>query len=484
MKTIRRIAAFALALAMTLSLGCAAQGNTLENQLDKTAQYLLRTVSDPQVSGVGGEWTVLGLARSGLSVSDEYFAGYYQNLEQTVSECAGVLHERKYNVYSRVILALSAIGKDPTDVAGYDLLKPLGDFDQTVWQGVNGAIWALIALDSAEYDVPRNENAETQATRQLYVDAVLDAQLPDGGWAIGASSADSDLTAMALQALAAYQDQDAVSAAIEAGLSCLSAIQHDDGSFDSFGSVSSESCAQVLVALSTLGISVDDARFVKNEKSVLDALLTFANRDGSFRHTLDGESDLLATEQAFYAMVAVLRAQNGQDALYRMRDDAITVSDSVPAGTTQAAAQNASATGEDITCTVSISCATILDNLAACDPEKLELVPEDGQLLAPTEVSAQAGESVFDVLQRVCRENRLHLEFSNTPVYNSAYIEGIGNLYEFDVGNLSGWMYSVNGWFPNYGCSNYQVQDGDVIAWQYTCDLGADIGGSNAASGE
>ncbi len=484
MKIIRRIAAFMLALAMTLTLGCAAQGNTLENRLDKTAQYLLRTVTDPQVSGVGGEWTVLGLARSGLDVTDGYFAGYYKNVEQTVSDCAGVLHERKYNVYSRVILALTAIGKGPTDVAGYNLLTPLGDFDQTVWQGVNGAIWALIALDSADYDVPQNENAETQATRQMYVDAVLDAQLSDGGWAIGSDSADADLTAMVLQALAAYQEQSAVAAAIEAGLSRLSAIQHEDGSFDSFGSVSSESCAQVLVALATLGIAVDDARFVKNGNSVLDALLTFANNDGSFRHTLDGESDLLATEQAFYALVAALRAQNGQNALYRMQDASITLSDTAAVGAAASDTQNTAATGEGITCTVSISCATILDNLDSCDPEKLELVPEDGQLLAPTEVTAQAGESVFDVLQRVCRENRLHLEFSNTPVYNSAYIEGIGNLYEFDVGNLSGWMYSVNGWFPNYGCSGYQVQDGDVIAWLYTCDLGADIGGSNAASGE
>ena len=136
-----------------------------------------------------------------------------------------------------------------------------------------------------------------------------------------------------------------------------------------------------------------------------------------------------------------------------------------------------------IRCTISISCATILDNMDLCDAKKRELVPDDGWLLPPEEVTAQEGESVFDVLQRVCQENRLHLEFSNTPAYNSAYIEGIGNLYEFDVGNLSGWMYSVNGWFPNYGCSRYQLCDGDIICWVYTCDLGSDVGGSNAAGG-
>ncbi|MCI8387258.1 MAG: DUF4430 domain-containing protein [Clostridiales bacterium] len=129
------------------------------------------------------------------------------------------------------------------------------------------------------------------------------------------------------------------------------------------------------------------------------------------------------------------------------------------------------------TCTMSISCAAILDNMEYCDPEKIELVPADGWLLAPQSVTFYDGESVFDVLQRVCRDSGIPMEFVNTPIYNSAYIEGIGNLYEFDVGELSGWMYAVNGWFPNYGCSRYSLKDGDVVTWQYTCDLGADIGG-------
>lgn len=130
----------------------------------------------------------------------------------------------------------------------------------------------------------------------------------------------------------------------------------------------------------------------------------------------------------------------------------------------------------EYTCTISISCATILDNMKYCDPEKRELVPEDGWILQPTEVTFIEGESVFNVLQRVCKQQKIHMEFMNTPIYNSAYIEGIANLYEFDVGELSGWMYKVNEWFPNYGCSRYQLKDGDVICWVYTCDLGADVG--------
>lgn len=135
------------------------------------------------------------------------------------------------------------------------------------------------------------------------------------------------------------------------------------------------------------------------------------------------------------------------------------------------------------TCTISISCATILENMDSCVAEKQALVPSDGWLLEPVEVSFSEGESVFDVLLRVCRERKLHMEYSDTPIYNSAYIEGIGNLYEFDVGPLSGWMYKVGDWFPNYGCSNYELKDGDVICWVYTCDLGADVG-DNSLGGQ
>lgn len=128
------------------------------------------------------------------------------------------------------------------------------------------------------------------------------------------------------------------------------------------------------------------------------------------------------------------------------------------------------------TCTFSIECSTILNNLNDLDPDKLELIPSNGVILPPTKVIFYDGESVFDVLQRVCKDYNIHLESSWTPVYNSAYIEGINNLYEFDCGELSGWMYRVNGWYPNYGCSRYQLVDGEVIEWRYTCDFGRDIG--------
>ena len=134
-------------------------------------------------------------------------------------------------------------------------------------------------------------------------------------------------------------------------------------------------------------------------------------------------------------------------------------------------------TQKQLRCTISIDCATILNNLNSLDPAKLDVLPPDGVILSAVTVTFYEGETVFDVLKRTCREKGIHLEASFTPAYNSAYIEGIGNLYEFDCGKLSGWMYSVNGWYPNYGCSRYALHDGDVIRWRYTCDLGEDVGG-------
>lgn len=131
-----------------------------------------------------------------------------------------------------------------------------------------------------------------------------------------------------------------------------------------------------------------------------------------------------------------------------------------------------------LTCTIQIRCDTILDNMDNLEPGKDAYVPSSGTILSTTTVSFTEGETVFDVLKRVCDQNGIQLEYSYTPMYESYYIEGINYLYEFDCGNESGWMYKVNGWFPNYGCSDYTLEQGDSIVWCYTCNgLGADVGG-------
>ena len=234
-----------------------------------------------------------------------------------------MLHERKYTEYSRVVLALTAIGRDPSKVAGYNLLTPLGDFDKTIWQGLNGPIWALIALDSGNYEIPKNPAAKTQATRQLYIDEILNNQMKDGGWSLtGTGDSDVDITAMALQALAKYQDQKAVKSATDKALDYLSDVQDSKGGYASWGTTNVESVAQVVVALCELGIDLGDSRFVKNGHTLTENLLSFRQSNGGFYHVLDGSdgNNQMSAEQGFYALVAIDRAANGENSLYRMGD--------------------------------------------------------------------------------------------------------------------------------------------------------------------
>lgn len=337
----RSVSTLLLALTFALRLGIpalAADGSMVEAAAAKAAAYVYQNVNHPQVGSTGGEWAVLGLARSGYDVPDVYYQDYYATVENDVKACKGVLHEKKYTEYARVIVALSAIGKDARDVAGYDLTKPLADYDKTIWQGINGPIWALIALDSAGYPMPEDPEAGTQATRQMYVERILACQLPDGGWSLsGEGTSDPDITGMALQALAKYQDQPAVAEAREKALACLSTMQDADGGYGSWNITNSESVVQVLVALTELGISLEDPRFVKGGNTVLDNLLTYQQGDGSFLHTgTGGSANQLATEQGLYGLAAALRVQKGQSSLYRM-GDALSIPDAAQTGPAQGA---------------------------------------------------------------------------------------------------------------------------------------------------
>jgi hypothetical protein len=312
MKAIRKALSVLLILLMTMGIAIpaiAADKTTLQSNIDGTAAYMYKNVAVPEVGSVGGEWAIIGLARSGYDVPDTYYQNYYAIVEAYVKDCKGVLDERKYTEYSRVTVALTAIGKDPANVAGDNLLTPLGDFDKTIWQGLNGPIWALIALDSGSYAMPKNAEAKTQATRQMYVDEILSRQLKNGGWSLngkggGSEAADPDITGMALQALAKYMNDDKVKTAGDKALTCLSGAQDSSGGYSSsWGESGSESVVQVLVGLCELGVSIDDSRFVKNGKTLLDKLLTYRNSDGSFKHTADGSGNSqMSTEQALYGL--------------------------------------------------------------------------------------------------------------------------------------------------------------------------------------
>ena len=392
-------ACLAVCILLLLSLPISAQTAPLSQLIDQTASYLLSAVPTPEHLSIGGEWAVFGLARSGRAVPNSWFDGYYAALEKTVREKNGVLHTAKFTEYSRSVIALTAIGKDPRSVAGYDLLAPLGNYPATIRQGPNGAVYALLALDCGAYTVPQIPAPSAQATRQSYVDFLLgECQLPGGGWNMEKlGTADPDTTGMALQALSKYRSQPQVSAATEKALALMSQMQQPNGAFSSC-----ESTAQILTALCELGIPLTDPRFVKNGNTLLDGLLTYRGADGGFFH-LTGDTtanNLMSTEQAFYALVALERFMSGQQSLYRITPcikaaaaaDGVTVilSENAvsPARTLTAAVY--SADGQFLRCAqVSADRQTVLVSLPLADGQYVKMFLTDGSapLCAPCKIT-------------------------------------------------------------------------------------------------
>ena len=311
---------------------------SVSSVLNATMAQLAATVTEPVFGTTAGEWTVLSLARGNYYAKDNaYFTDYYNRIVETVNTTAasvnmsGALHKNKSTENSRLIVALSALGIDATSVGDWDLVEAYSanGFSWIKKQGLNGTIWALIALDSNNY-------ATSDTTiRQQCVDSILSLQHDDGGWALQANltyASDPDVTGMALTALYPYRDQPEVAAAAEEAFACLSAMQHDNGTFASGGSECSESCAWVIVSTTMWGINPDtDSRFIKNGNSVVDALLTHYLPDSAtFQHIIGAGSNAMATDQSCYALVAYDRFINGKTALFDYSD--VTFGTSAPSG--------------------------------------------------------------------------------------------------------------------------------------------------------
>lgn len=287
---------------------------------EATGQYM-EGLGTPAVGSVGGEWMVICLTRSGHDCPDGYYENVVDYVKENINDCQQ-LHKAKSTDNSRIILALTSAGYDVTDIDGHNLLKGLSDMNYLKKQGVNGPIWALIAFDSYAYEIPQNENEETQATREGIISHILEKQLSDGGWSNYGKISDPDMTGMAIQALAPYYNTNPdVEVAVEKALEYLSNIQHENGSFGSIDGTCVESCAQVIVALTALGIDPEtDERFVKNGVSVVDAMSIFAVDEGGFEHIPYGGLNGMATEQGQYALVSYFRFLEEKTNLYDMTD--------------------------------------------------------------------------------------------------------------------------------------------------------------------
>lgn len=274
------------------------------------------------------EWPIIGLARTG-ELTNEIKSTYYDSIVEILrTNASAKFSENKSTENARVILALTAMGKDVTNTAGYNLLEPLADLDYLNIQGINGPIWALIAFNSHNYDIP-NTASGIQATRDNLIESILSAQLADGGWALTGIETDPDIAAMALQALSPYYNSNAaVKSAADRAIECLSKMQNADGGYRSYGTTNSESCAQIITALTALGIDpLTDTRFIKNGNSVAEALLGFYTEGGGFEHVTGEGINGMATEQGYCALAAYFRMVNGKTALYDMNDVTITESE-------------------------------------------------------------------------------------------------------------------------------------------------------------
>lgn len=330
MKRLHNIIAGAAALVLVLTLCVTAFGDSLsygdmaatiaaaeKAQLGVAQDAPLLTEENFPAGNSVSDWTALAMARAGIA--DDY-AGYLARLQAYVERQYaenGGLHAVKATEYHRIALTAAALGDDPTafgakpDGTAIDLVAE-GTYnwqgeEDLGGQGLNGWIFALLTMDAVGAEVP----ADARYSRQDMLDAIVSAQLPDGGFSLGGGAMDVDITAMALQALAPYQQQ--YPEVIDAALNALSAAQTVTGGFESWGAQSSESCAQVILALTALDIDpVEDGRFQKNQRNVVEALMDFRLSDGGFAHEKDGPLDAMACEQAMQALTAMELRQQGE----------------------------------------------------------------------------------------------------------------------------------------------------------------------------
>lgn len=305
----RRLTALVLS-ALVLCTSLPALGG--QSDWDVTLQFLHGQAKVPSAANTYGDWEVFALARAGAAVPEGYYAAYLTLVERELEAHNGKL-TGAMSGNLRLALALLALGQDLKDVGGYDLTTLVLDTDRVCRTAVMGPTFGLLLLNNMGGD---------PAAEQAYLQHLKDKQLPDGGWALSGQISDPDATAMTLQALSFYQKDKEICAMIDTGLARLSSLQLENGGFTAWGATTSESISQTIIALCMLDIDLSDTRFVKNGTDLLEALLAFRLEDGSFRHTMDGGYDIMATEQAMLALDALRRREDGLPRIYQLTDTA------------------------------------------------------------------------------------------------------------------------------------------------------------------
>ena len=500
-----------------------------EKNIAKHAEEIINSIaSNTQteniISATGstqGDWYAFALSMVS-STAEEYLKEYETKLPDADTNIITDLH--------RAIITVNALGGDARSFCGRDIVsESIFQKENLGKQGANGYIWALIALDSKAYQSPEN----ALNTRESIIDSIIGLMAEDGSYSLNGKVPDADLTAMAVTSLSPYYNKDdKVKKAIDKSLNWLSRVQKESGGFASWGEENAESVAQVIIALCSLGIDIEqDERFIKNGRNVFDVLLNYYIENTGFSHTLGGEESKMSTAQGLCALISITRAEKGERIfdltetsphIIEQHDNstgaeeqehktsnkllyiyviigliicllaaiAIKFTNKLHIFIIIAALILAAVTGisscfettdeyygkseESInphadTVFITIRC----DEAIKSDDFNQKLIedgyiPQDGKILSESEFQLNTGESVFDILKRATASKHIHMEYEGGA--ENAYIEGLCYLYEFDCGNTSGWMYTVNGERPNAGISQYFPKDGDEIEIYYTVD--------------
>ncbi len=490
-------------------------------------------------AGQGTEWYVLSLIKGGFKCDYSIFKDSLDTFVKSNSVSGATTRQR-------ISLAMIACG-DKENLFVKETVR-----DATGKLGVMSWIFGLHLL---------NNGCETEDyTKESVADKLLSLRLPDGGWAVMGANSDVDVTAMALQALAPVSENNSrVKEACDGALNLLSERQLEDGGFSGFGQENPESAAQVIIALTSLGVDpLSDERFIKNENTVLDGLLKYRNEDGSFSHVLGGAANDSACYQALLSLVSLKNFYEGKGSVYLLEEaesgiteSDITESGSMENGITESAEvpetenngaeeiEKTDPSGKSFNlkgilyaCVLGFGLISALILFAAgrrnkknfifiaavcallcvilqftrietgadyyrsrvekknaigsvtltirCDTIKekdSKYIPKDGVILDVTSYEIEEGDTVYDILVEAVKENNIQMENrgSASGAHGMTYIAGINYLYEQQYGELSGWIYHVNGVSPSYGCGDYVLKDGDRIEWLYTCDLGRDL---------
>ena len=280
--------------------------NSIDSVMNNAAEYLVENVEVDSIDSMGGGWVPFALKMSGTDAADdEYYGAYYDSIRVAVKTNDGVLSEDRPTANERVSMNLKAIGKDPTNVEGADLMEVVDDYDVIFRQGLNAEIYALISADYTGYVLTHEGD---------YLDDLLVSQIPDGSFGMDSDHPDSDMTAMAVQALSIYDSRievneksdDRAASAIDKALEWLQNEQQDDGSYGN-----SESTAQVIIALNCLGRDPQCEEFTKGDNDLYDGLMAFHTEEG-FSHEAGDETDIMATEQSLMALDAIKLAKDGK----------------------------------------------------------------------------------------------------------------------------------------------------------------------------